>query len=100
MSTDHATVLVWVGSMLAVFGAGLVWAAYRARIVLDEWGKSNGFELLSHRECWPVGKVSLGQSLYRVTVRDSAGRRRSGTARCGLVWLGLAGDDVVIRWDD
>jgi hypothetical protein len=100
MGTESTSILLSCTALGTLFFLGLILADLRSRSMLDEWGKANGFEILSHREHWFHPDASLRASVYRVTVLDTAGRRRRGTARCGLRWLGLLPDNVVVRWDD
>jgi hypothetical protein len=100
MSTDGTSILLCCLALGTMFLAGLLLADIRSKFMLKEWGKANGFEILSHEEHVFDRRASFGQSVFRVTVRDTVGRRRRGTARCGLRWLGLLPDNVVVRWDD
>lgn len=99
MSQDTAIFLCCT-ALGSLFLLGLYLADFRSKYMLDEWGKANGFEILSQEERWFFKHAAMGRSVFRVTVRDSAGRRRNGYARCGLRWLGLLPDNVVVRWDD
>jgi len=100
MGMDGASILLTCTVLGTLFLGGLLLADRRSRAMLEDWGRSNGFEILDHEERWVLREVLVGRSIYRLTVRDTVGRRRSGTARCGLRWLGLLPDHVVVRWDD
>src|SRR5258708_37421232 len=100
MTTDAGAIFLCCTALGTLFLLGLFLADLRSQFMLKEWGKANGFEILFHEERWVLKQATLGQSVFRVTVRDSAGRRRSGYAHCGLRWLGLLPDNVVVRWDD
>jgi len=100
MTTDATAIFLSCTALGTLFLLGLFLADLRSKFMLREWGRSNGFELLDHEERWGLRSAAMGQSVFRVTVRDSAGRRRSGYAHCGLRWLGLLPDNVVVRWDD
>jgi hypothetical protein len=97
---DIGTVLICVGSLGIIFGLAFLWAAHRTKSMLQEWGKSNGFEILSHEERITFTPESIGRSIYRLTVRDTAGRRRSGTARCETRLLGLLPEEIAVQWDE
>src|SRR5262245_52480056 len=76
----------------------------RSRELLEVWAKQNGFRLLqSERRCLLRGPFLWGssknQTVYRVKIRDEAGRIRSGWVRCGGWCLGLFSDQVEVRWD-
>lgn len=81
-----------------LFLGGLLWASFRSEAMFREWGKSNGFRVLSHQEC--LRSSSLGQTVYKVTVLDTVGRHRKGTARCETRLLGLLPETIVVRWED
>ncbi|MBV8879395.1 MAG: hypothetical protein JO332_05505 [Planctomycetaceae bacterium] len=100
MTSDQTSILICCTALGVIFLAGLYWAWHRSHSRLHEWGKANGFEILSHKEHWHFNPEALGQSVYRVTVRDTAGRQRRGTARCETRWLGLLPDEVAVRWDE
>jgi len=97
MTADQATMALCIAALGVIFMLGLLWHGYRSDAVLREWGRANGFEILSQQECWKISRETLGKSVYRLTVRDTAGRRRSGTALRGL---SLLTEDIVVRWDD
>jgi hypothetical protein len=100
MGADGTSILLTCMALGSCFLVGLFLADWRSRAMLEDWGRSNGFEILSHQECWILREALVGRSVFRLTVRDTVGRRRSGYARCGLRWLGLLPDHVVVRWDD
>ena len=83
----------------------IAWHFSRSRSLLDQWAADNGFRIIesSYRNLvrgpffWTTSK---GQTVYRVTVEDGSGRRRSGWVRCGGWFLGLLSDRVQVRWDD
>jgi len=100
MGMDGTSILLTGLALGTLFLLGLFLADWRSRAMLEDWGRSRGFEILSHQECWILSEALVGRSVYRLTVRDTVGRRRSGTARCGLRWLGLLPDHVSVRWDD
>ncbi|HEV3027483.1 MAG TPA: hypothetical protein VG457_07910 [Planctomycetota bacterium] len=100
MSADSTSILLTCLALGTLFLVGLFLADWRSRSMLEAWGRANGFEILSHEECWALTEALVGRSVYRLTVRDTVGRRRSGYARCGLRWLGLLPDQIAVRWDD
>jgi hypothetical protein len=83
----------------------IAWHFSRSRRLLEKWAAENGFRIIesSYRNLvrgpffWTTSK---GQSVYRVTVEDATGQRRSGWVRCGSWLLGLWSDSVQVRWDD
>ena len=83
----------------------LAWHFSRSRSLLEPWAAENGYRIVesSYRNLvrgpffWTTSK---GQTVYRVTVEDESGRRRSGWVRCGGWFLGLLSDRVDVRWDD
>jgi hypothetical protein len=76
----------------------------RARADIRRAIRAEGMELLTMRQRWfRLGPLfwttTRGQVVYRLTVRDSSGRSRTGWARWGRTWLPRA-DTLEIRWDD
>src|SRR5260221_1426484 len=98
MTSGQTSNILCCAALAIIFLGGLFLAWRRTRARLHEWGRANGFEILSQRERWSFRPESLGHTVHRVTVRDTAGRRRSGTARCESRWLGLLPGEVAVRW--
>ena len=104
MSHDAINVLAVVGVLLIGI-VSLTWHFSRSRGMLERWAAENGYQLLSDEYrwisrgpfFWTTGK---GQTVYRVSVRDSAGRVRNGWVKCGGFFLGLLSDKVQVRWDE
>ena len=72
--------------VLAVFS--LFWHFSRSATVLERWAARNRFRLIEQGyRSLLQGPFFLtgskGQAVYRVTVEDEHGRRRSGWVRCG-----------------
>ena len=103
MSRD--SILLLAGFLL--FGALALaftrWQLRRGREMLESWCSRNRMALVScgHRLLFrgPYFWASKGQVVYRFSARDTAGRVRSGYARCGGYWLGIFTDHVDVRWD-
>jgi hypothetical protein len=99
-------VLVVVFAVIVVLGVLIIiWHFGRSDALLQQWAQRNGYRLLDHRYCWVFKgpffwTTSKGQTVYRVTVEDEQGRRRSGWVRCGGWFMGLISDKVEARWDD
>lgn len=92
---------------LLVVGAivmSLLWHTGRSQTLISRWAAEQGFEVLACQYrlmfrgpfSWSTSK---GQTVYRVTVRDRAGRLRYGWVRCGSWLLGLLSDRVEVRWE-
>jgi hypothetical protein len=79
------------------------WQLRRGREMLVSWCRRSGLEIASceHRLLFrgPYFWASKGQVVFRFSARDTAGRLRSGFARCGGFWLGLFTEQVDVRWD-
>jgi hypothetical protein len=81
------------------------WHFARAKAMLQRWTQQNGFHVVDRHYCFLFKgpffwTTSRGQVVYRVTVEDSAGKRRSGWVRCGSWFFGVLSDRVEVRWDD
>ena len=81
------------------------WYLHRSMSLLRSWAERNDLTIVSSERrrflrgpfFWRSGK---GHCVFRVAVRDGAGRTRNGYVRCGS-WLGgLLSDQVDVRWDD
>lgn len=104
---DRSNIAVALTALIVVALAVLLLSLHYSRpgSMLNGWARANGFTILSQENCWLFKgpffwTSSKGQEVYRVTVRDSEGRVRSGFVRCGGFWLGLLSDHVEARWDD
>jgi len=67
---------------------------------VERWARANGFKLVSeHREMLAsvriMGIPRQMMQVYRIVVRDSEGRTRSGR----LEWTGNALDPMHVTWD-
>jgi hypothetical protein len=81
------------------------WQFRRSDTLLERWAERNGYTLIEREYRWFARgpffwTSSKGQTVYRVTVEDKAGRRRSGWVRCGGWFFGLLSDTAEVRWDD
>jgi hypothetical protein len=95
--------------LLMLLGGGLAlgltrWQLSRGEQMLEGWCRKAGVVLLSRRHCWILRgpyfwTASKGQVVYKFSVRDKAGRERSGHARCGGYWLGVLTDHVDVTWE-
>jgi hypothetical protein len=94
-----------VVAVAVLAGLTLWWHFSRSGSLLDQWAERSGYRIVS-REYRNVvtgpffWTSSEGQTVYRVTVEDRQGNRRSGWARCGGFFFGLLSDKVEVRWDD
>jgi hypothetical protein len=92
-------------SILTAFALFAVWwQNTRAETLLERWCRHTGFDLLRRRYCWIPGApytqaVLTGQWVYRVSIRNRAGRVRHGTVCVGSRLLGVLADEVDVRWD-
>jgi hypothetical protein len=80
------------------------WRIRRARQIVLDWVKANGWELVEMRYCYLKGPFSVrskqGTEVFRCAIRDPAGRTRCGYARCGGWIVGVLADTVETQWDD
>jgi len=76
--------VVTVSAIVLMF----VWISSRARSMLDQWARDNGFTII-RREYRHIAKgpffwtSSDHQAVYYIVVRDSKGIEHSGYACCG-----------------
>lgn len=102
---DNVGAVLLVFVVVAVGVASIVWHFWRSRSILQGWADENGFRLIESRYRWIARgpffwTTSKSQAVYRITVEDAQGQRRTGWARCGT-WLGgLWSRRVDVRWDD
>ena len=106
-----------IGVMDALFGAVfaitfviVVWLLIRSRAkaILDSWAIAGGFQILDFKKRYLIGTGpfkwwtnSRNQIIYWVSVRDAAGRERSGWVRCGSYWGGVwFSNQAEVRWDE
>ena len=102
--SDFGTVcLVVAFVVLAILS--IAWTSSRSHSLIDQWAAENGYRVVSAEQRWLqrgpfFWTTSKGQTVYRVTIEDVAGRQRSGYVRCGSWMGGLLSDKVQVRWDD
>jgi len=94
-------VIVVMAVLGAIFG---IWFFRRAKSVLTQWAKENGFTILRYElRNFLRGPFLLttsdGQTVYYVTVRDQYGQERSGWVCCGGFWAGMMGAKAKVRWE-
>jgi len=85
--------------LVALFTA---WHWFRSRVLLKQWARANGFELVQMSIPWFKSSpfwISKRQEVYLIRVRDHRGRERSGWAKCGDFWLGFLVNEVEVEWD-
>jgi hypothetical protein len=101
---DSLMALAVVAAVILAVG-GIVWRVRRSSGILQKWAAAGGYELLQiERRFLRRGgfwwRTSEYQDVFRVLVRDSAGRERAGFVRVGGWFLGLWSDDASVQWDD
>ena len=76
----------------------------RSADIIEGWASENKFTVLEQAPRGvmqgPLLWAGKNQTVYRITVKDRQGRRRSGWVRCGGFWTGLNSDKVAVIWDD
>ena len=97
--SDQDWHIVW---LIAFVGLAVVAIKYYWRWRLGRWAASEGFRLVAfqgaHSFEWPgAGWPSNYETIFRVEVRDSAGRMRTGWLLFGTPLLGMPLADV--HWD-
>ena|ERR1700690_687222 len=92
-----------IGYLFAILGGiiGLISITrerMRSFAVLEDWASENSFQITEGRRCFFDGpfftKLTRGQTVYFVKIRDSSGNLRSGWVRCGI-----RRDNVEVKWD-
>ena len=93
MALSAATVIIYV-----------VWFMGRARVVLRRWANRSGYKI-QHAEFKPILKgpftwqSSRTQAVFRVSILDREGLKRTGWVRCGAVGAGVLSDEAEVKWD-
>lgn len=97
------TVAAIVTGIIALYVWGLL-RLRRARAAIRAELTRSGYDIvdMKHRlvRLGPLfWTTTRSQIVYRIVVRDAAGRRRAGWTRWGRTWL-LKPDTLELRWDD
>ncbi len=82
-----------------------MWHFKRSSGILDQWARQNGCKLVSSERrylrrgpfWWRTGR---NQEVFKVTVHDAQGRRRSGYVRVGGWFWGMMSDQANVEWTD
>jgi hypothetical protein len=95
----------FVSLIVVVFALGVYWHFGRSHSLIHLWAERNGYRLLESNYCWFFKgpffwTSSKGQTVYRVSVQDQRGHRRTGWVRCGSWMLGLLSENVEVRWEE
>ena len=76
----------------------------QSKAIIENWAQENRFRIVEQSLAWFGGPFwlskSRGQTVYRVTIEDANGTRRSGHVLCGSWWLGTWKDQATVKWDD
>jgi|APCry1669193128_1035447.scaffolds.fasta_scaffold55349_2 hypothetical protein len=100
MSSKTNIIIVLVAIGWVVFN--IAWHWFRSKLLLQQWAKANGFELVKMSVPWFTISPFLAskrQGVYWITARDHSGREHIGYAKCGGFWLGFLVDKVEVEWD-
>ena len=100
---DAVAIAVLTAPVMALVAWGLV-RIRRARAAIRAAVERQGLEMvgLEHRlfRLGPLfSTTTRSQIVYRLVVRESTGRQRTGWARWGRSWLGTP-DVLELRWDE
>jgi hypothetical protein len=99
----------WILLGFVVFGtvaiSSQLWILRRSKKVLREWAAQQGLELMQiERPTWnrgPFGYASsAAQVVFRVMVRATDGRQRTGYVCVGGYFRGVSSNEVKAVWDD
>ncbi len=91
--------------LVTITMVGVVWYIFRSLAILERWAEGNGCRIIDYEYrhvfrgpfFWSLGH----RQVYRVTVEDPNGKRRSGWIRCGGFLFGvLFSDRVAEKWDE
>jgi hypothetical protein len=90
--------------LLFVIGS-VIWSYRRSADMLRNWAAQNHYRLVAYTRSgglftpffWTTSK---SQVIFRVTVEDDYGTRRSGWVRCGNWLSGMLSDQIDVRWDE
>ena len=103
MPSDSATALLIIG-LVALYAVFLYFFITRSQHLLKIWAQDNGYEIIrSEFRMFRKGPFMLSgrsQTVYRVALRDEAGRTRTAWVRCGGWFSGVFRDQVEAKWDE
>jgi|SRR6187401_1755911 hypothetical protein len=98
---------------LVVLFAGVVsagvsmfrWQYRKAERQLQSWAQRSRYQLLDKQEANPFGTGPMARSgnkqvMYRVTISDENGARRSGLVKIGSPTLGVLANELVVEWEN
>lgn len=96
----------WAGDYSGGFVAGL-WPLEVARVDARtrQWADEHGYDVVyrAYRSLWQgpfFWRSTDAQAVQYLTVRDRAGRERSGYIRTGHWFFGLHSADMDVEWED
>jgi hypothetical protein len=92
---------------VAVLGFGwwiYRWQYNRADAILNNWATQNNFRVLEKQKAnFGTGPEAVRagnkQVMYRITVEDQNGQKRSGVAKIGNETTGTLSDEISVDWD-
>ena len=96
--------LVGIAAFLTLALWRVIGGESRAQQMLDNWLADNDFQLLRKSTPWiKDNPFFLGsnrsQKVFKVVVRTPQGGVRTGWVRCGHALLGVAKDQVEVKWE-
>lgn len=102
---NQETYPLLVFAILGVWAIVVVRIFAKSRRMIEDWADREGYRIISAKYRWLrrgpfFWGTSKQQTVYRIRVVDSKGVTRSGWARCGSFWRGVAKHKVDVRWDD
>lgn len=91
---------------VAVFGWWMYqWQYKKADSILENWAQKNSYTILAKEDANPSGTgpgdryADNKQVMYRITVEDKAGNKKSGLAKIGSEKTGTLSDEIIVEWD-
>ena len=104
--------MAMIAFMVVLFAGGISagvwmfrWQYRKAESQLQSWARRSNYQVLDKQKANPFGTGPMARSgnkqvMYRVTISDESGARRSALVKIGSPTLGVLDDDLVVEWEN
>jgi hypothetical protein len=103
---DNLITALFVVALVFAWVFWICGSLVRTDAIVRQWAEQMGYRIVfqdaRHNFVGPfLFRLTPGQQVFRVTVEDRSGNRKSGWIRCGAPFLGvLLSDQVDEVWDE